>query len=731
MTLSISRYSHLTLAVTSALFLLMASLSGIILSFEPIVQSVQPFGLGTLEKVTLGQTLSSLESTYDEVLSLEVDADDFVSAAVLTQAGTFEHIYINPLSGEKIGVLQESAPLFTFARNLHRSLFLKSIGRFFVGFVSLLLLLIAFTGLLLLIKRQGGIRRLFSRIEKDTFTLRYHVLLSRWFFIPILVVAATGVFLSAENFSLLPSQSLEHTEAEVANGGDVSTLSSKHLNFDKLPLADVRKVTFPFSKASDDYFEIALKDRELWVDQYSQIIRSEVNYPWVLMASRMSYILHTGQGSIAWSLVLMLTSFALLFFMYSGFAMTFKRRANRVKAPTVFTTDEAEFIILVGSETGSTYPFATALFNALLASKKKVIIAQLNEYTTYQKAEHLIVLTATYGKGDAPTNARQFEEKLQAINPLTQLNYAVVGFGSLNYPDYCQYAIKLDTLLKQQANFKAIQPLYKINNSSWHAFQDWTRMWSEQTGISISLKQNQSTIKQTDTFTVLKKTGVNADATFLIHLKPPKNCSFQSGDLLAIQPKGAEKERLYSIGKQGDEIVLSIKQHQKGACSNYLAQLETNDHFTARIQENSHFHFPKSPQQLIFIANGTGIAPFLGMLQENNKNVETHLFWGGRTKESFEHYRTTVEGAIAQKRLTSFNPIYSQATPKKEYVQHRILKKADWIAEVLQKGGSIMICGSLNMQQGVVKALEEIVTAKLNTSLTEFEQKKQIKMDCY
>ena len=52
-------------------------------------------------------------------------------------------LYIDPLTGESLGKVAPRSSIYQFATTLHRSLFLKGLGRFFVGLVSLLLCLIA------------------------------------------------------------------------------------------------------------------------------------------------------------------------------------------------------------------------------------------------------------------------------------------------------------------------------------------------------------------------------------------------------------------------------------------------------------------------------------------------------------------------------------------------------------------------------------------------------------
>ncbi|MDY8138411.1 PepSY domain-containing protein [Aquimarina sp. 2201CG5-10] len=732
MTLSIWRYSHLILAVSSALFLIVASVTGIILAFEPISDSMQPYAVDEIENVSVAQTISAVKSEYEEALELKINAQDFVSASVITKEGSSEDIYIHPLTAKKLGVVKERSPVFSFTTNLHRSLFLKSTGRFFVGLVSLLLCLIAVTGLLLLIQRQGGFYKLFAKVKETNFEQRYHVILGRWLLIPVIIIAVTGVYLSAEKFSLLPATSIEHNW-NATSSKDLTTLPVSDFEvFQNLKLKDVKNLAFPFSEDAEDYFQVSLKDKELLVHQYTGEIISEVNYPFVELASRLSMQLHTGQGSVLWSIVLLIATASILFFIYSGFAMTLKRRKKVQEVLPMPDKDECEYIILVGSETGNTYIFAKAFHKALIKSKKRVFLSSINEYSTYNNAKHLIIFTATYGDGDAPNNARNFEKLFSDIDPINQLQFSVVGFGSLLYPHYCRFAITADQFLNNHPGYTSDMVLTKINEQSQVAFRDWVHKWEKQVGVSVQLDLQQPSKRKAKqrTFKVSERTELNVDDTFLFKLQPNKNVKFQSGDLIEIIPKNEERERQYSIAKQGNEILLSIKKHKNGACSSYLNNLKIGEEISGTIQRNFEFHFPKNASSVLLISNGTGIAPFLGMIKENKNNIPVHLFWGGRTQNSFELYKEQIEGAFSQKNIDEYYIAYSREETK-QYVQDLLLKKETLVIETLNQGGVIMICGSLAMQHGVLDILETIVKERLKQPLSDFENSEQLVMDCY
>lgn len=729
MTISLWRYSHLALAVVSSLFLILVSITGVILAVEPITHQSKGYSVADLDEVSLATAIQKMKQNYEEVFSLEVEPSGFVIASVLTESFETEDIYIRPKTGEKLGTVAKRPEIYSFATNLHRSLFLKSVGRFFVGLVSFLLFLIALTGLWLLAKRQGGFLKIFSKVQKEYFEMRYHVILSRFFFIPIIILALSGVYLSAEKFELLPKADLEPHK---------STLSENVQTFEDVAdipflkntkLSNLRKLDFPFSEDAEDFFHIALKEREIRLNQVTGKIEASAAYPFVTLASRLSFKLHTGVGNVWWSIILLLASASILFFMYSGFVMTLRRRKKLPSVAKMPAKDASDFIVLVGSETGSTFEFAIRLCNALSVSGKQVFLDELNNYSVYKKAKHLIILTATYGEGEPPTNARKFETLINTVRQPSIINYCVVGFGSLEYPNYCEFAIKVDSLLENKNEFQKLLPLYKINNANSVDFQKWAKKWSEKTEIPLKIEPTKSKKKRKEiSFEVIHKTELNIDNTFLLWLKPKQKVKFTSGDLLSLIPHNSEIARQYSIAKLGDAILLSIKKHEFGKGSSFLFNSKKGDIINASLETNAHFHFPKKTRSVLLIANGTGIAPFLGML-ENHKSSTIKVLWGGRHQHSFEIYQDVVNSAIVNNANFYIDKCYSQ-TEGKEYVQDLVEKQQDEIISIIKNQGTIMICGSLAMQHGVLEVLEKILKVH-GTSIDTLINNQQLKMDCY
>ena len=167
-------------------------------------------------------------------------------------------------------------------------------------------------------------------------------------------------------------------------------------------------------------------------------------------------------------------------------------------------------------------------------------------------------------------------------------------------------------------------------------------------------------------------------------------------------------------------------------CSTFFSTLQSEDSLEAGIQINKDFHLPKASNTTILIANGTGIAPFLGMIMDNNNTSTKHLFWGGRTKKSLALYEKYLHKARQSNSNLSFNAVYSrEETQHQKYVQHSLSAQKNTVLETLKSGGTIMICGSIAMQTEVIALLEELCNTQLKIPLSTFQQKNQIKLDCY
>lgn len=731
MTISIWRYSHLALAISSFLFIALASITGIILAFEPISQKVQPYHSESFNEIKVGGMIETFKKEYDEILDIAIDDNQFVILNAIDQDGNDVSGYADPQTGKVLGSVEKKSDFFQWVTNLHRSLFLKETGRFIIGLVSFLLLLIAVSGTVLIIQRQRGIKRFFTRIIKENFAQYYHVILGRLSLIPIVLIALTGTYLSVVKFNLFEEQKISHDIDFDNIASEPKKKLAEFSAFGDIQLSEVKKIEFPFSDDPEDYYTLQLEDRELVINQFTGEILSQVTYSKTTLFNNLSLDLHTGRASAVWSVVLAIACINILFFIYSGFVITLKRRSNRLK--NRYKKEDCKYVILVGSENGTTISYANAIHNELLKNNQKSFIAELNSYTVFPKAEHLIVMTATYGLGDAPTNASRFMKKLKENPQPHKVHFSVLGFGSHAYPDFCKFAFEVNNALQQEEWAEALLEVHTVNDKAPDDFEKWSSLLSQKIEVPFSISKELLNLKpkRTRKFTVTEKTEIaHVDGSFLIKLKPKGKARFTSGDLLAIYPANDHRERLYSIGKVGNEVQLSVKLHQDGLGSGFLYKLNPGDNMEASLDRNAHFHFPKKAKVVVMISNGTGIAPFLGMIDENRNKIETHLYCGFRDSSSFELYKEGIEKGLQEQKLAQLNLAYSREG-EKQYVKDLVQRDALLIADVLKNNGVIMICGSLAMQQMVVEILENICLEEKMKTISYYQSRNQLLTDCY
>lgn len=731
MTLSVWRYAHLTLAILTFSFLIVASATGIILAYDAAQEKTQPYRVDDFSNINLAQSLPELRKVFPEITEISVDHNQFVALEGLDENSESIKVYINPKTGKILGKPIEKSKFINWVTSLHRSLFLKENGRFAVGVVSFLLMIISISGLILIIKRQNGIRHFFDNIKKDFFSQYLHVVSGRILLIPILVVSVTGTYLFLHRFELIPKGKNEKIAHKITNSETQIKLADFPI-FKETKLNTVKKIEFPFIEDdAEEFFVLKLKDREITVNQINGEIVKEEKYPLTLVYENLSLTFHTGRGSVLWSIVLGLSSIGILMFIYSGFVITFKRTRNKIK--NKYKAENAEIVIFVGSENGSTLGFANKIHSQLLSNGKKSFIAELNQYKLYPKAEQFIIFTSTYGLGEAPTNASNFKKLLKEFPQSQKIKYSIVGFGSKAYDDFCGFAIEVDQLLSEQNWAESQLELFTVNDKSTAEFTEWAKKWSYETIIPLATTPSLYSEK----IPALKKMKVigrseivDEVTTFKVILKPNSLVKFKSGDLLAIYPENDHKERFYSIGKVNGAIQLVVKLHEKGLGSGFLHRLKENQEIKARIIKNSEFHFPKKASEVIMIANGTGIAPFLGMIEEQTGKTKTHLYCGFRkSSELTVNYEYFAHENIKKEKLTSFNLAFSREE-KSQYVMDLVERDAELFTNSLENGGFIMICGAFKMQHDVEDTLRKLCALK-NKDYETYKANGQILTDCY
>ncbi len=131
-----------------------------------------------------------------------------------------------------------------------------------------------------------------------------------------------------------------------------------------------------------------------------------------------------------------------------------------------------------------------------------------------------------------------------------------------------------------------------------------------------------------------------APGVFVISYR--RDFSFIPGQVVALTVEVGEKPRMYSIASGNNEAEISIIFNIKpgGELTPQLAGLKPGDSF---FSTGPMGNFYGSDEPAVWIATGTGIAPFVSMWRSGLKNDKT-LIHGGRFLNSFYFEEEFIKG---------------------------------------------------------------------------------------
>ncbi|XP_028662860.1 P450 (cytochrome) oxidoreductase b isoform X1 [Erpetoichthys calabaricus] len=162
----------------------------------------------------------------------------------------------------------------------------------------------------------------------------------------------------------------------------------------------------------------------------------------------------------------------------------------------------------------------------------------------------------------------------------------------------------------------------------------------------------------------------------------------------------------------------------KGVATNWLKNKVPADNglksTVPMYVRKSQFRLPfKSNTPVIMIGPGTGIAPFVGFVQERawlkqqGKEVgETVLYYGCRHKNEDYLYQEELEQFEKEGVLTKLNVAFSRDQPEKVYVQHLLKRNKEHLWKLINTDNAhIYVCGDArNMARDVQNTFYDIVS---------------------
>jgi sulfite reductase alpha subunit-like flavoprotein len=158
-----------------------------------------------------------------------------------------------------------------------------------------------------------------------------------------------------------------------------------------------------------------------------------------------------------------------------------------------------------------------------------------------------------------------------------------------------------------------------------------------------------------------------------------------------------------------------------GVCSTYLADRAEGRPVKAFVQRAPHFRPPADPSlPMIMVGPGTGVAPFLGFLEERaalGAHGPNWLFFGEQRRATDFYYRDELDRFRADGLLSRLDLAFSRDQRAKVYVQDRMREHGAHLWRWLQDGAHLYVCGdATRMAKDVDRTLREVVAAHGNMS---------------
>jgi sulfite reductase (NADPH) flavoprotein alpha-component len=584
---------------------------------------------------------------------------------------------------------------------------------------------------------------------RSNFVQRWHTQVARVVVLGLILSALTGMYMSAATFALVSDGMQDEPDFPTAVAGGPAAPISALPALMATDLNKLRELVYPSPSDAAGVYSLSTDQGEGYVDPGNGALLAYKPYGGFRQTFELIYKLHTGEGLWWLGLLLGVCAFGVPLLSATGALTWWQRRQSMPRIVDNNSAHSADTVILVGSESNSTWGFANTLHVALRKAGLRVHTAAMNQLATdYPKAERLFILTATYGDGDAPSSANQFLVRLGKLKSPSKTAFAVLGFGDRQFPQFCKFAFDVDAALLAQGHCRLLD-LDTIDRQSGQAFTRWGNAVGQLIGQELNLIHTPKR-PRTDAFTLIERAdygeAVQAPTSILrFAAAPPSGVKgrvmglfganslphFEVGDLLGVVPPGSAIPRFYSLASKSADgfLEICVRKLEGGLCSEFLHGLQPGAPMDAFIQLHPDFRPAVGKAPVILIGSGTGIGPLAGFIRNNTGKHPMFLYWGGRDPASDFLYKPELGAYLADGRLTGLHAAFSRVE-NGAYVQDRVLADATQLRQLLEQEGQVLVCGSRAMAKSIAQALDQIL-APLHLSVATLKAQGRYREDVF
>ena len=409
------------------------------------------------------------------------------------------------------------------------------------------------------------------------------------------------------------------------------------------------------------------------------------------------------------------------------------RRARPAKV------EDGGWLIAVASQTGFAEELAEMTGGligptaSLAAPVRTVLLGDLDA-ADLKGAGRVLFIVSTTGEGDAPDSASWFVRKVMAADAdLHGMRYGLLALGDHTYRDFCAFGRALDGWLRR-SGADALFDAVEVDNGEAGAVRHWQHQVAAAAGATTPPDWTPPAL---DRWRLVDRRLENpgspgGEAWRLVFEPLDAPADWVAGDIaeIGLPPvdgvsPGSREYSIASLPADGRlELLIRVMVRPDGTpglASGWLSRTAAiGDTVMMRTRTNRAFHGPDAATPLILIGNGTGIAGLRAHLKARAPGDGAWLLFGERTAAHDSFYDAELQGLLASGVLTRLDRAFSRDAGDGRYVQALIAEQAAGIAEWVNRGAVILVCGSLEgMAPGVHAALETALGAERLVELTE------------
>ena len=729
---------HRWLGLSVGTLAVVLGITGAVLAIDPVQQAWQtPSAPDDLTVATLVDRVTRSVPGAEEIRHLPSGA-----IVVFSFAGDQPQAsYVDPADGRVLGPWQSSV-LPRWVKNLHRSLLLGDAGRWGAAGTALAMSVLCVSALVLLLRRMGGWRRLAVRV-RGSLAQRIHVVAGRVVLVVLCLTSLTALTMSASTLGWVALDTGADPEVLSVVSGQPALPGAQMAALQNLAVKDLRKLNFPDNTDPEDTWQVATAQGHGWIDRYSGQMLAWHDTSVAQQVYNLAKVLHTGESAWPWAVVLGLVGASVLLFWLSGIVIWWQARRQAPRITGNSPIAQADALVFVASEGGSTWGFAQTLQAALTQAGHRVHTSAVENFQTTAATQQVFVLAATYGEGQAPAHASHALAQIAKLKACA-VPVTVVGFGDRQFPAFCAFALALDQTLRAQG-WPALLPIECIHQQSGQQFARWGDALAQALNEPLVLAHVPSTPPAAALALIARQDypGATGTATAILRFSWPAQgliarllghglARFVAGDLVGIVAPGSAVPRYYSLasGSKDGFLEICVRQMPGGLCSTHLLGLKTGDTITAFIRPNPGFALPVTRKPVLLIGAGTGVAPLAGFIRRNDRMTPMHLYFGGRDPAQDFYFGPEIQRWLGEGRLATLQAVFSRVPDGGGYVQDALRRDAERVRSLMAHGAIVRVCGSRAMAQGVAEALDMLL-APVQLSVSMLKAKERYAEDVF